>query len=276
MVKVPQISVIIPTHNRAMSLSRALDSVFNQSFTAFECLVIDDASTDQTLELLATYPKVAVTSLAHQSGVSAARNAGICQAKGEWLAFLDSDDEWLPDKLARQMALIKDSPRPHWVHTEEIWIRSGVRVNPMKKHQKIGGDIYLACLPLCVVSPSSVLIHRSVIQSVGFFDESLPACEDYDLWLRIAAQFPILFEQEPCLIKYGGHADQLSRQHWGMDRFRVHALIKQLESERLPDRFRSATVATLKKKLQILLAGARKRQQHERVNCYEQQLTHYC
>ena len=271
----PTISVIIPTYNRAHCLLRALGSVFNQSFSCFECHVIDDASTDNTSELLSSYPNISVTALSQQMGVSAARNVGISQAKGEWLAFLDSDDEWLPAKLSRQVALIEAHPEARWVHTNETWVRSGVRVNPMKKHQKRGGWIYKYCLPRCVVSPSSVLIHRSIFESIGLFDEQLPACEDYDLWLRIAAHYPVLYEETSCLVKYGGHADQLSRQYWGMDRFRVLALMKQLDSGSLPEDFIAATRAMLMEKLGILIAGATKRQQYEQVKCYEQQREKY-
>ncbi|MAR83482.1 MAG: glycosyl transferase [Legionellales bacterium] len=274
-MKQPTISVIIPTYNRAHCLSRALDSVFNQSFSCFECHVIDDASTDNTLELLSSYPNISVTALSQQMGVSAARNMGISQAKGEWLAFLDSDDEWLPAKLSRQVALINASPEARWVHTNETWVRLGVRVNPMKKHEKRGGWIYKYCLPRCVVSPSSVLIHRSVFESIGLFDEQLPACEDYDLWLRIAAHYPVLFEEASCLVKYGGHADQLSYQYWGMDRFRILALMKQLDSGSLPEDCVVATRAMLMQKLSILIMGATKRQQHEQVKCYEQQREKY-
>ena len=272
----PEISVIIPTYNRAHCLGRALDSVFQQTFSSLECHVIDDGSSDHTQEVLTAYPDVSVTLLAKQSGVSAARNVGIQKARGEWIAFLDSDDVWLPTKLARQMAVIKSQSDVRWVHTNEIWIRSGVRVNPMKKHEKKGGWIYLHCLPRCVVSPSSVLLHRSVLNSVGVFDEQLPACEDYDLWLRIAAHYPVVYVEEPCLVKYGGHADQLSRQYWGMDRFCVQALIKQLDAGDLSLEYQVATRAMLEEKLEILLAGAKKRQQHERVTVYEQQREKYC
>ena len=274
-MKRPYISVIIPTHNRAYCLSRALDSVFKQSFDCFECRVIDDASTDNTLELLSSYPNISVMALNQQMGVSAARNVGISQAKGEWLAFLDSDDEWLPAKLSRQVALIEAHPQARWVHTNETWVRSGIRVNPMKKHEKRGGWIYKYCLPRCVVSPSSVLIHRTVFESIGLFDEQLPACEDYDLWLRIAAHYPILYEKVPCLVKYGGHADQLSRQYWGMDRFRILALMKQLDSGSLPDDYVAETRAMLMEKFGILITGAKKRQQYDQVKCYEQQREKY-
>ncbi len=98
-------------------------------------------------------------------------------------------------------------------HTDEIWIRNGRRVNARKKHGKKGGWIFQHCLPLCAMSPSSIMIHRDVFTALGGFDERLPACEDYDLWLRITARYPVLFTRQPLIEKYGGHDDQLSRKY---------------------------------------------------------------
>ena len=253
------ISVIIPTHNRAHLLPRALDSVLNQTKRAEEIVIVDDGSTDDTSDLIqSNYPEVITL---HQSnrGVSAARNRGIREASGEWLAFLDSDDEWLAHKLERQMAALGEHPETKVCHTDEIWIRCGRRVNPMKKHAKHGGWIFRKCLALCCISPSSVLIHRSVFSDVGQFDESLPACEDYDLWLRVTARYPVLYLPEKLLVKYGGHEDQLSKRHWGMDRFRIQALKKIIESDTLNEDDRRAAEAMLAEKDRIYTEGARKR-----------------
>ena len=255
------ISIIIPAFNRAKTLPRALDSVFSQALennSQIEVLLIDDGSSDETAKMIAKeYPHVRYF-YQDNAGVSAARNLGIKRARGVWLAFLDSDDEWLVGKLAAQLKALQDSGLKV-CHTQEIWIRNGVRVNQMNKHKKSGGWIYLNCLPMCAMSPSSILIHRSVFEAVGDFDESLPACEDYDLWLRICAEYEVCYLPTPFLNKYGGHEDQLSRQHWGMDRFRVIALEKMLNSGGLDkDKF-AATKAVLLSKLEILLNGALKR-----------------
>ncbi|MCC6751603.1 MAG: glycosyltransferase family 2 protein [Deltaproteobacteria bacterium] len=262
------VSVIVPTHDRAALLGRALDSVRAQTRPADEILVVDDGSTDGTRELLARYPEVRVLSQ-QQRGVSAARNVGLRAARGEWLALLDSDDEWRPTKLARQLDALARAPEQRLCHTDEVWIRRGRRVNPMRKHQKRGGFIYRHCLPLCCISPSSVVLHREVLCQVGLFDESLPACEDYDLWLRICLRHPVLFLDEPLLVKYGGHADQLSARYPGMDRFRIQALEGMLELPELVGEEREATRATLLEKLEIYLAGARKRGRHDEVASYE-------
>ena len=115
----------------------------------------------------------------------------------------------------------------------------------MKKHAKSGGHIFRQCLPLCVISPSSVMIQRSLFDEIGLFDESLPACEDYDLWLRICARHPVLFLQEPMIIKHGGHRDQLSRRYWGMDRFRIQALEKIIDAPGLSPADRIAVAEML-------------------------------
>jgi len=265
-----KLSVIIPTYNRAQTIERAIESVFAQNcgdfMPAIEVIVVDDGSTDTTAEIVRSrYPQVRYR-YQPNSGVSAARNSGLALAEGEWIAFLDSDDEWLPNKLVLQISLLQKTGL-QVCHTEEIWMRNGVRVNQMNKHQKKGGWIFETCLPLCAMSPSSIVIHRSVFDTVGLFDEDLPACEDYDLWLRLSSRFEVCFVDEPCIKKYGGHSDQLSRRHWGMDRFRVIALERCLSDPRicahLDSAQKEATKKMLLKKLTILLNGANKRNNYE-------------
>jgi len=252
------ISVIIPAYNRAHTLPRALDSVLAQTHPAAEIIVVDDGSTDNTEQLIKQhYHQVKYLYQANQ-GVSAARNRAIRMAKGEWLALLDSDDEWLPHKLATQLAMLEQQPDYKLVHSDETWIRNGVRVNQKTKHAKKGGHIFQHCLPLCAISPSAAIIHSDLFDEVGLFDESLPACEDYDLWLRITAHYPVLYCEEPLIIKYGGHEDQLSQQHWGMDRFRIQALNNCLINVELSQTDRATAHRMLMKKLRILLKGAEK------------------
>ena len=269
------ISVIIPTHNRRDLLPRAIDSVLGQTHKADEIIVVDDGSDDGTAEMLRqTYPEVKLIQQKN-AGVSAARNRGITSATGEWIALLDSDDAWLPQKLERQLETLAQHPGFRIVHCDEIWFRNGVRVNPMNKHQKQGGHIFQQCLPLCCISPSAVMIHKSLFEEVGRFDAGLPACEDYDLWLRICAREPVLFVHESLLKKYGGHADQLSRRYWGMDRFRVRALEKILASGVLSEPNRAATEAMLVKKATILANGAEKRGRSDLASAYQRIANRY-
>jgi glycosyltransferase involved in cell wall biosynthesis len=252
-----------------------LRSVYAQTLQAEEVIVIDDGSTDDTKSMLRNDFPQARYHFQENSGVSAARNRGIQLASSQWLAFLDSDDEWLPQKLALQKQQLMITPSLKICHSEEIWIRNGIRVNAMKKHAKRGGDIYQHCLPLCVMSPSSTIIHHSVFDQEGVFDESLPACEDYDLWLRITAKFPVAFIEQPLIKKYGGHADQLSRKYWGMDRFRIRALEKMLSKADLSKENRKATLAMLIKKANIYLQGAQKHNKPNEVKYYQSLINHY-
>lgn len=259
---------MIPTYNRASLLPRALRSILDQTRVPDEIVVVDDGSTDPTCEIVEEeFPEVRLLSQEHR-GVSAARNVGIMTTSGDRVAFLDSDDEWVPQKLERQLAALESRPEFRICHTDEIWIRDGRRVNPKRKHAKYGGRIFRYCLPLCAMSPSSVLIHRSVFKEVGLFDEELPACEDYDLWLRICCRFPVLYLDELLVVKYGGHPDQLSHNVWGLDRYRIRALEKILGTGELSQEERLAAMETLVEKLEIYIAGAEKRDKLEEANRY--------
>ncbi len=254
-------TVIIPTFNRAAFLPRAISSVLAQKGVEFELIIVDDGSTDNTPALLESFvaqQKIRPFWQANQ-GPSSARNLGIQEAKGEWIAFLDSDDEWMPGKLKAQLEFFRKNPDHLLCQTEEIWIRNGKRVNPMKKHQKYGGWIFEKCLPLCVVSPSAVMMHRKLFDEIGLFDESLPACEDYDLWLRIAARHPIGLIEKPYILKYGGHADQRSREFPAMDRFRIQSLSKILREGILNAEQVKAARETIQEKAEIYIQGALKR-----------------
>jgi len=255
-----QVSVIIPTFNRAQKVERALRSVLGQTFKPHEIIVVDDGSTDETAELINQRYKDTVRYIYQSNnGVSQARNRGIRNARGNWVAFLDSDDEWLPGKLQMQVSLLQENPGFSFCHTDEIWIRCGKRVNPMHKHKKQGGWIYENCLPLCVISPSSVLIKKEIFTILGGFNESLPACEDYDYWLRYCSRFPVLFLEKQLLVKYGGHSDQLSRKYWGLDQFRLKALLNILSSDALTPEQCSLTKEIFLQKCGILKQGATKR-----------------
>ncbi|NOQ14420.1 MAG: glycosyltransferase [Methyloprofundus sp.] len=270
-----QISLIIPTYNRCSTLKRALHSVLQQTVGPDEIIVVDDGSSDDTANMLSKeFPQLNTIAQANK-GVSAARNTGIQHAQGEWIAFLDSDDTWLTKKLAMQIDALKKKPDIKVCHTEEIWIRNGVRVNAMNKHKKTGGWIFKHCLPLCAMSPSSIIIHRSVFEDVGLFDESFPACEDYDLWLRISAKYPVLFIEQPLINKYGGHDDQLSHKYWGMDRFRIQALEKIIARQDLSVENKNDATLMLLKKARIFKNGALKRGKTESAQFYQQLIDKY-
>lgn len=266
--KKPAVSVIIPTYNRGWILREAVDSVLNQDFTDFELIVVDDGSTDDTGEILAAYGRSVIVLRQPNQGVSAARNRGIAEARAQLVALLDSDDLWLPQKLSRQVDFFKINPEALICQTEETWVRNGVRVNPKKRHRKFSGMIFEASLALCLVSPSAVMMRRELFDRVGLFDQRLPACEDYDLWLRVSCRYPVYLIDEPLIIKRGGHADQLSKAS-GLDRYRIAAIRKILDSGQLSQSQSRAAVRTLKGKCMIYAAGCRKRGRRDEANYYE-------
>lgn len=254
-----KISVVIPTYNRIALVERAIDSVLRQSIKPFDIIVVDDGSDDGTSEMI--QKKYRSINLVQQqnSGVSAARNNGIKHAKGDWIALLDSDDEWTEKKLENQVNRLIKNPDYHFCHTNEIWIRNGVRVNQKKRHQKYGGYIFDKCLDICRISPSSTLFKKNILEHVGWFDTQLPVCEDYDLWLRITADYKILFVDEPLIIKYGGHTDQLSQSVEGIELFRIKSLENLLANTELSPQKKNLAITMIIKKLNIYLNGLIKR-----------------
>ncbi len=254
------VSVIIPTFNRAEKTARAVASVLNQRFTDREVIVVDDGSTDMTREVLRQFEEcIQIVAHATNRGVSAARNRGIEASTAPLVAFLDSDDYWLPEKLSVQTAFFDENPHAMICQTEETWIRNGKRANPRKRHLKPSGDVFEPSLELCLVSPSAVMLKRSLLSEVGVFDEGLPACEDYDLWLRIACRYPVFLIRQSLVIKEGGHDDQLSGRFPGMDRFRIQALVKILRESPLSAPQAMAALKELHRKCRIYGNGCLKR-----------------
>ncbi len=264
------ISVVIPTHNRAPMLREAVESVLSQSLRPGEILVVDDGSTDETEEVIRCFGKRVGYMKQPNSGPSTARNLGWRSTRGEWVAFLDSDDLWLPRKLELQMKALSNSSDTPLCYTDEIWIRQNKRVNPCKHHAKYSGWIFQHCLPRCIISPSSALIRRNVLEELGGFDESLAVCEDYDLWLRLTSRYPVMFLEEKLIIKRGGHPDQLSKRFWGMDRFRIRVLARLLRDPLLSEDQRKAVLSELKRKCSIYAQGARKRGKEKEADFYLQ------
>ena len=281
---------------RAIFLKMALTSVMQQTLPPTEILVVYDypygkgMGTDLRTEVDAPIPipkhpdsgkPINITTMPSEGrGISASRNTGIKHSCEPWLAFLDDDDEWLPRKMEKQAELIKHETQqrmnslmnPLICHTDEKWRRHGEHVNPHLKHRKSGGRIYEKCLDLCCISPSTVLMQREVFDKYGLFDEKMPVCEDYDMWLRICAYENVLFVPKRLTLKRGGHADQLSRKYWGMDRFRCYALKKMLLQSELTADYRLATKNALQKRLEILSIGARKRGKQQHLNYYQEQI----
>ncbi|MFH1728631.1 MAG: glycosyltransferase [Pseudomonadota bacterium] len=275
----PLVSVIIPTYNRYPLVNNAIESILSQKYAKrlsassfqpsakkdifYEIIVVDDASSDETFNELSNNKKINYIRLDANKGVSNARNIGIKAAKGEWIALLDSDDTWMPEKLSYQMGYFRKHNNIKICQTDEIWIRNGMRVNPKNKHSKPSGWIFDKILTMCLVSPSASIIYKEVFEKIGFFDEDLEVCEDYDFWIRASLYYEIKFINMKLITKNGGHEDQLSRKHWGMDRFRIQSLEKILSTCELNDEQTKLIKNEILKKATILKNGAEKRENKE-------------
>ena len=272
----PFVSVIIPTFNRKELLERSIESVLSQTWPHFELIVVDDGSDDGTASFVRqTYPEV---SCIHQNnkGAAAARNTGIKAAKHDLLAFLDSDDCYDNNKLAMQVEAMQQQPSYLVSHTQELWYRRGAVLNQKKKHRKESGDIFERSLELCAVGMSTIMARRQLFDQVGLFDESLPCCEDYDLWLRVSAQYPFLLVDAPLTIKHGGRPDQLSHQYRvGMDKFRIQSIQKLLDSMSLKPEQEKAAKDEFVRKSRIYANGCIKHGRNDEGEHYLKMVSFY-
>ena len=252
------VSVIIPTYNRRDYLRQAIASVVTQDHP-FELIVVDDGSDDGTASVVPRDdPRIRYIRQPNR-GAAAARNTGIRTARHQLIAFLDSDDRFAAGKLRLQAAAMIAQPRYLVSHTEEVWYRRGVLLNQKKKHRKEEGDLFARSLKLCVVGMSTIMARRQLFETVGLFDESLPCCEDYDLWLRVGCRFPFLLVKEALTFKEGGRQDQLSVRHRiGMDRFRICSIRTLLNSGVLSEEQRLLAKEELASKCRIYGTGCLK------------------
>ncbi len=260
----PFFSVIIPTFDRKDFLHTAIMSVLDQTFPDFELIVVDDGSSDGTGEMVEKVEDKRLKYIYQENhGVAHARNKALKRSKGDFIALLDSDDRWVPEKLSRAFHYIKQFPDIKIFHTEEVWFRQGKILNQKRIHSNPSGFVYQKALPMCCISISTAVARKDVFNTVGGFDESLEACEDYDLWLRATHRYEVKLIPECLTIKDGGRPDQLSSRIWGLDRFRIRALVKMLDSGILDKEDYQATYAQLTRKCKIFALGARKRGREE-------------
>jgi len=270
------ISVIIPTYNRVNFLARAIESVLNQTFKNFELIVVDDGSTDSTRELIKKYKEVLYI-YQDNKGPSSARNTGIKHARYDFIAFLDSDDWWHKNKLKYQFYAMQDNPDYLVSHTQEKWYRNGVLLNQKAKHRKYSGFIFDKCLAICAISISTVMLKRQIFEVVGYFNEEMPCCEDYDFWLRVTCRFPVLLVDMSLTLKDGGRDDQVSKRYLtGMDKFRIESIRRLLESGVLNPQQRTLALAELERKCNIYGRGCQKHGKKEEGQYYLELASKIC
>ncbi len=263
------ISVIIPTFNRQRHLKKAIDSVMAQTYAHFELIVVDDGSDDDTADLVAGYNRDIVYIRQENKGPAAARNTGIRAARHEVLAFLDSDDWFAVDKLAKQLGAMQANPSYAISHTQETWFREGRILNQKARHKKNGGNIFSQSLKLCAVSMSTVMIRGEIFDVYGLFDEEFRCCEDYEFWLRVGATEEFLLVDEPLTLKDGGRDDQVSSIYrTGMDKFRIRAIQKIFGTGRLGPEQAGLAFAELSSKCRIYGNGCLKHDRKEEGKYY--------
>lgn len=241
-----RVSVVIPAFNSAGTIVRAVESVLRQDEPNLEIIVVDDGSTDRTAELLAArYPEQVIVFRQENRGAAAARNRGIAAARGEFVAFLDADDEWEPGKLRLQTerleanlgAALCFADMSHWEHGRKV-NRSYLRERGLGACE---GRIFDRLLQECFIFTPTVVVRRTVFDTVGHFDESLRICEDYDLWLRIAERFELIFVDVP-LLKRHRTGDNLTGNRLLFAQSLV-ALFGRLQAEQKGNRVRERIIA---------------------------------
>jgi glycosyltransferase involved in cell wall biosynthesis len=246
-------TVIIPVFNRTSTLKTAIESVLCQkTFMRYEIIVVDDGSDESVMQALRPYfSRIRYIRVAKNRGVSAARNLAIQKSKGDFIAFLDSDDIWLPDKLQSQYRTMKNE-KTAVCHTNEFWYRKDRFVNQGKKHERYGGDIFDKVLDFCRISPSSVMIRRDVFYECGFFDENMRVCEDYDLWLRICSKYKVSYMPEKLIIKRAVTDDQLSDTIQNIEYIRLVSLARFVRCKVLSPSQKLSAVKEIARKYDII------------------------
>ncbi|MDY7029807.1 MAG: glycosyltransferase family A protein [Spirochaetota bacterium] len=293
----PHISVIIPVYNRQMMAVEAVRSVLFQSYPYIECILVDDGSSEppeEACSMFAADPRFRCLRIEHTGMPGAARNRGVEDARFDLIAFLDSDDIWLPEKLERQIPLLSGgsesvaaAPRtlPPLIHTREIWLRGTKIISQKTQRHRRRGDVFEDALGKCMIGPSTVLMRREVFEELGGFREDLEIAEDYEFWLRLTARYEVEYIDTPLVVKRAGHGEQLSEKYGQIEIFRIRGLHDLVRSgwlaegrRRMPTEtgraapagmLQELAAAELARKAAIYAAGCRKRGRPEEAERYE-------
>jgi glycosyltransferase involved in cell wall biosynthesis len=267
------VSVILPTYNRSMQLREAVQTVLSQTQLPFELIIADDGSTDGTGDYVQKMNNVGMVHylrIPHCGMPGKVRNAGARLAAGEYLAFLDSDDLWKPEKLARQTNFFEGHPEIRICHTGETWQRGEKIVSQAGQKHKRSGNVFADALMKCIIGPSTVMMRRELFEEFGGFREHLEIAEDYELWLRVTAKYPVGYIDEPLVIKRGGHADQLSEKYGQIEIFRIKALLLNLEEGHFEGEQRRLAAKELVRKCRIYAQGCDKRGKDQEARRYRE------
>ena len=282
----PTVSVIIPTFNRYGMLIDAISSVSHQTFRNFELIVVDDGSDDKTrnlptVDVEAAYPESGTPAPPHEppdggfryvriehTGMpGAVRNAGAKVARGQYIAFLDSDDVWLPEKLSLQIAQMQKGGALS--HTRELWLRDGRTISQSSQRHKRRGKLLEDSLKKCVIGPSTVMIDRDFYMQSGGFREDIEIAEDYEFWLRLVPYCTVEYIDTALTVKRAGHGDQLTEKYGHIEIFRIHALKKLVDDMYFVGEDQKTARKELSRKCAIYANGARRRGRLEEARKYE-------
>lgn len=269
-----RVVVVIPVRDRPEMLRRAVESVLAQSFRFFDLVVVDDASPEDLSEVRDWVEGAGHhwLSLDKNVGPAGARNAGAELLKSQWLAFLDSDDVWEVEKLQQQVDWHARHPKIEISQCEERWMRNGQPFKKKFRQVQPEGWIFEACVQVCCISPSCVMMSHRLWQQLGGFDQRYRVCEDYELWLRVALneQVGVVKGTAGALVtRHGGHEDQLSFALPAMDRFRVMALLDLMLKVDLSPQQKQWVVGAILQRSEVLQQGAQKRAKQQDVLIYK-------
>ncbi|AEJ60375.1 glycosyl transferase family 2 [Spirochaeta thermophila DSM 6578] len=256
----PLVSVVIPVHNRASLLEEALASVVRQTWRDLEVIVVDDGSEDGSAEV-GERRGARVVRMAHCGRPGKVRNVGVEHARGDLVAFLDSDDLWEPEKLSRQMAVWEGRAGEGipLVHAREVWMRKGRIVSQAGQVHRREGDVFPWAVRKCIIGPSTVLMERRVFEDLGGFREDLEIAEDYEFWLRLTDRYPVAYLDEPVVVKRAGDWEQLSEKYGHIEVFRIMALKPLVDEDVFLPEHRGVAREELLRKCEVHARGARKR-----------------
>ncbi len=237
----PTVSIVIPTYNRENIICKAIDSALSQTFKNLEIIIIDDGSTDRTKTVLEKYGARLHYFYQENRGISGARNTGINRCSGDYVAFLDSDDYWLPEKLEKQIALFQKHPEYGMVACQCASIGPDGEFRQKNRPGK-SGSVLLDLFKKNFIRTSSAVIKKDCFLKAGLFDETLKECEEYDLWLRIAACCDVGFINEPLAV-YTDNPKGASTDSLRGRLYRLQVLEKDYLKQTVPDRLYRKRIA---------------------------------
>lgn len=226
----PFVSVIIPTFNRLELLKQTVESVRNQTFKEYEVVVVNDGSDDGTAAWLGQQNDLIVINQ-ENSGIATSRNKGIKTSKGEWLAFLDHDDIWGPDKLQTQVDFIKSNPEVSMVAVKHV--RLGTRIKQNRPGKWMKGDLFVKVFSESFIHTSSVMIKRAVLEKVGGFPTKYRFADEFDVWLKISQKYQIAFFDGP-LVFIRFYESNTSHNRIGVRTDTYDILMSNYDMDRIP------------------------------------------